>query len=130
MGKGKILVADDEPDIAKLIEFTLKRRGFEVILVSDGQSAIDAAKKEQPDLILLDVIMPVINGYEVCSQLKNFPETKKIPIIMLSGKTQKTEVAKGIELGAYSYICKPFSPKEFADAIEDIFREDENDATD
>jgi len=118
--KNKILVVDDEPDISKLIQFTLERRGFEVILASDGQTAIDIAKKELPDLILLDVIMPVINGYEVCRQLRDIPETKKIPIIMLSGKTQKTEVEKGIELGAHSYICKPFSPKEFANVVEDV----------
>ncbi len=124
MSKIKILVADDEPDISKLIQFTLERRGHEIILAENGQDALDLAKKECPDLILLDVIMPIINGYEVCKLLREDPKTKNIPIIMLSGKTQKTEIEHGIELGAHSYICKPFSPKEFADTVENILNKE------
>ncbi|MDO8885394.1 response regulator [Candidatus Oleimmundimicrobium sp.] len=121
MSKGKILVVDDEPDISNLIKFTLERRGYKIILAKNGQDAMNIAKKEQPKLILLDVIMPVINGYEVCRLLKECAETKDIPVIMLSGKTQKTEIEHGLKVGANNYICKPFSPKEFANTIEEIF---------
>ncbi len=120
MGKRKVLIVDDEPDIVRLVQFTLERRGFEVIVATDGLSAIELAETEKPDVILLDAVMPVMNGYTACQRLKENSKTKSIPVIMLSAKSQKVEVELGIEMGAENYICKPFSPSQIADLVCEI----------
>lgn len=106
------MVVDDEPDILRLVSFSLRRNGFEVVEASDGVSALTLAEEEQPDLILMDVMMPVLNGYEASKKLKENPKTERIPIVMLSAKSQQAEVAAGLESGATEYICKPFTPSE------------------
>ncbi len=120
MGKRKVLIVDDEPDIVRLVQFTLERRGFEVIVATDGLSAIELAETEKPDVILLDAVMPVMSGYTACQRLKENSKTKSIPVIMLSAKSQKAEVELGIEMGAENYICKPFSPSQIADLVCEI----------
>lgn len=116
----KILVAEDERDIRELIGFTLRFAGFEVVLVSNGTEAIEQALSEQPDLILLDVRMPKITGYEVCRQLKENPATQSIPVVFLSAKGQEGEIEQGLALGAVEYIVKPFAPDELIDQVKDI----------
>lgn len=106
------MVVDDEPDILRLVSFSLRRHGFDVVEANDGMSAISMAEVEQPDLILMDVMMPVMNGYDASRKLKENPATGQIPIVMLSAKSQQTEVAAGLESGATEYICKPFTPSE------------------
>jgi two-component system alkaline phosphatase synthesis response regulator PhoP len=106
----KILVAEDEPDIRDLLAFTLKYGGFEVITVANGLEAIEQATKSEPDMILLDVRMPRMTGYEACKVLKKDPKTAGIPIVFLSAKGQEAEVDRGIEAGAIDYILKPFAP--------------------
>ncbi len=123
MTKGKVLIVDDEPDIVNLIKFILERKGFETIVARDGQTAIDMAIAEKPDLILLDAVMPVVDGYEACRQLKENPATKSIPIVILSAKSQRAEIQMGIQTGAHDYICKPFDPKGFVSGIEEILKE-------
>jgi two-component system alkaline phosphatase synthesis response regulator PhoP len=118
----KILVADDERDIRELIGFTLRFAGFEVVLTADGIEAIEKAPLEQPDLILLDVRMPRITGYEVCRQLKENPATSAIPIVFLSAKGQDGEIKQGLESGAVEYIVKPFAPDELTHQVKDILR--------
>jgi len=118
----KILVADDERDIRELIGFTLRFAGFEVVLTADGIEAIEKASLEQPDLILLDVRMPRITGYEVCRQLKENPATSAIPIVFLSAKGQDVEIKQGLESGAVEYIVKPFAPDELTHQVKDILR--------
>jgi two-component system alkaline phosphatase synthesis response regulator PhoP len=108
----RILAVDDEPHILKLVSFSLRAQGFDVIEASDGLAAVDIAEKEHPDLILLDVMMPALDGYEACRRIKANPVTKDIPVVMLSAKSQKTEQAAGVEAGALDYICKPFTPKD------------------
>jgi len=108
----RILAVDDEPHILKLVSFSLTSKGFDVLEASDGLSAIEIAEREQPDLILLDVMMPLLDGYEACRRLKANPATEHIPIVMLSAKSQKAEQAVGLEAGAIDYICKPFTPKD------------------
>jgi DNA-binding response OmpR family regulator len=108
----RILAVDDEPHILKLVSFSLRAQGFDVIEASDGLSAVEMAETEQPDLILLDVMMPALDGYEACRRIKANPATQDIPVVMLSAKSQKTEQAAGVEAGALDYICKPFTPKD------------------
>ncbi len=113
----RILAVDDEPHILRLVSFSLSSKGFEVIEASDGLTAIEIAEREQPDLILLDVMMPVLDGYEACRRLKANPATQHIPVVMLSAKSQKAEQAVGLEAGAIDYICKPFTPKDLVEQV-------------
>ncbi len=108
----RILAVDDEPHILKLVSFSLKAHGFDVIEATDGLSAVEVAEQEQPDLILLDVMMPVCDGYEACRRIKANPKTEHIPVVMLTAKTQVTEQKTGLDAGALDYICKPFTPKD------------------
>ena len=116
----KVLVVDDEPDITRLVKFTLERKNFEVYTADNGENALSIASQERPDLILLDVTMPVLDGYETCRRLKSNPETQTIPVVMLSARSQQAEIETGIEAGAVDYVKKPFSPKEVIDKVEEI----------
>jgi DNA-binding response OmpR family regulator len=118
----KILVADDERDIRELIGFTLRFAGFEVVLVADGIEAIEQAPLEQPDLILLDVRMPKVTGYDVCRLLKENPATCMIPIVFLSAKGQEGEIQEGLDSGAVEYIVKPFAPDDLTDQVREILQ--------
>ncbi len=116
----KILVAEDERDIRELIGFTLRFAGFEVVLVGSGTEAIEKALSERPDLILLDVRMPKMTGYEVCRQLKEDLTTQSIPVVFLSAKGQEGEIEQGLASGAVEYIVKPFAPDELISQVKDI----------
>jgi DNA-binding response OmpR family regulator len=119
----RILAVDDEPHILKLIAFSLRAHGFEVLEASDGLSAVMAAEAEQPDLILLDVMMPALDGYEACRRIKANPATADIPIFMLTAKAQSAEQQTGLDAGARDYICKPFTPKDLVATVETFFAE-------
>lgn len=116
----KILIAEDERDIRELITFTLRFAGHQVIATSNGEEACDAAMLEIPDLILLDVRMPRMSGYEACVQIKANKTTHKIPVVFLSAKGQESEVRAGLESGADEYILKPFSPEQLNEQIQTI----------
>jgi DNA-binding response OmpR family regulator len=116
----KILIAEDERDIRELITFTLQFAGYQVIPTNNGEEAFATAKFELPDLILLDVRMPRMTGYDACACLKSEMTTKHIPIIFLSAKGQEAEVRTGLEMGAIDYIIKPFSPDQLVDRIKTI----------
>jgi DNA-binding response OmpR family regulator len=118
----KILVAEDERDIRELIGFTLRYAGFEVELAINGAEAVEKAAAAQPDLILLDVRMPKMTGYEACRQLKEDLTTAEIPIVFLSAKGQEVEIEQGLASGALEYIVKPFAPDELASQVKDILR--------
>ena len=111
-GTKKILVAEDEPDIRELIAITLRYAGYEVVEATDGEEAVEKARGESPDLILLDVRMPNMNGYQACNVLKSRNSTQRIPIIFLSARGQEAEIKRGLKLGAEEYILKPFAPDE------------------
>ncbi|MDP3012613.1 MAG: response regulator [Candidatus Subteraquimicrobiales bacterium] len=117
MDKKKILIADDEPDILRLIKFILEKRGFEVFAASDGERAFRIALDICPDLIVLDVLMPNLNGVEVCQKLKKNEKTRNIPVVMLSAKSQGSEIKYGLEAGAADYIPKPFNTEDFVKRI-------------
>ena len=116
----RILIAEDEPDIRNLIMFTLQFAGHSVIPTSNGEEAWHTASKELPDLILLDVRMPRMTGYEACQHLKAEPTTKDIPIVFLSAKGQESEVQTGLAVGAVEYILKPFSPDQLTERLKVI----------
>lgn len=115
-----ILVAEDQPHIRALIEFKLKNNGYRVVAVEDGVAALQKAKELTPDLILLDVMMPLMTGFEVLSALKGIPETKNIPVLLVTAQSSESEVLKGLEMGAEDYITKPFSPNELAARIKSV----------
>lgn len=117
----KILIAEDEPDIRELLIFTLQSfGGFEVVAASNGAEAVERAPDVNPDLILLDVRMPRMTGYEACRALKADPKTASIPIIFLSAKGQEAEVKAGLESGAMDYILKPFAPDLLVKRVQEI----------
>jgi CheY-like chemotaxis protein len=118
--KPKILVAEDERDIRELIGFTLRYAGLDVTLTKNGIEAVEQAPKLQPDLIMLDVRMPKMTGYEACRALKSNPSTSKIPIVILSAKGQDGEIQEGKEAGADHYIVKPFAPDKLTERVKDI----------
>ncbi len=121
--KKKVLLADDEEDIKAVVQLFLESKGYEVITAFDGLSAIDMAQAEKPDLILLDVMMPVVNGYEVCTRLKADEATRDIPIVMLSAMAQSESVDKGLSAGAVDYIVKPFDPARLEEVVRRILSE-------
>jgi two-component system alkaline phosphatase synthesis response regulator PhoP len=108
----KILVADDEPNILISLEFLLKREGYEVVVAHNGAEALERVRADRPDMAILDVMMPLRNGFEVCQDLRADPEFKDFRIMMLTAKGRDTEVSKGLALGADVYMTKPFATKE------------------
>lgn len=116
----KILIAEDERDIRDLIEFTLKFAGHEVHKAANGAEAVDLAPTVMPDLIMMDVRMPRMTGYEACRRLKEIDGVKDIPVVFLSAKGQDVEMQTGIEAGAVDYILKPFAPDELTRRVSEI----------
>jgi len=110
-GRKRILVVDDEKDLVDLISYNLKRNGFDALIARDGNEALEIATREKPDLVLLDLMLPGIDGTEVARRLKNNADTSTIPIIMLTAKSEETDVVVGLTLGADDYVTKPFSMK-------------------
>lgn len=108
----KVLIADDEQNIVISLDFLLRREGFEVLVAADGEEAIAKIRSDRPDLVLLDVMMPKMNGFDVCQALRADPELASIRVLMLTAKGRDTEVTKGLGLGADAYMTKPFSTKE------------------
>ena len=115
-----ILVAEDQQHIRALIEYKLKNSGFNVVAVEDGVAALSKAKEIKPRMILLDVMMPLMTGFEVLSALKQDPSTKHIPVLLVTAQSKEEEVLKGLELGAEDYITKPFSPNELAARVKKV----------
>lgn len=118
----RILIADDEADMMRLVSSNLRNAGFEVLQASDGEEALGLARKERPALIVLDLMMPVMSGTEVCKALKSDASTEAIPIIMLTAKAEEIDRVLGLELGADDYVTKPFSPREFVLRVKSVIR--------
>ena len=116
----KILIAEDERDILDLIIFTLEFGGYDVVPTSNGEDALEMVHKEKPDLILLDVRMPRMSGYEVCKRIKAENSICNIPVVFLSAKGQEAEVLTGYEMGAIDYILKPFAPDHLLERLDHI----------
>jgi len=110
--KPKIMVVDDEPDALELIEFNLKQAGYDVVTAGDGAAALKKAHSASPDLVILDIMLPEIDGFEVCKLLRRDPATAAIPILMLTARAAEIDRVLGLELGGDDYVTKPFSPRE------------------
>ena len=116
----KILIAEDERDIRDLVAFTLRFAGYEVFTAANGEEAVELAPNVNPDLILMDVRMPRMTGYEACRIMKLNPALKDIPIVFLSAKGQETEIQQGLEAGAEEYLLKPFAPDQLTSHVKNI----------
>ena len=120
MSKGKILVVDDEIYIVHILDFSLGMEGYEVITALDGEQALEKVAIEKPDLIVLDIMMPKLDGYEVCKAIKSDAATKSIPVILLSAKGRNVDQKMGFDVGADDYITKPFSPRKLVERINQL----------
>lgn len=116
----KILIAEDERDIRDLIKFTLGFAGYEVVDASNGEEAVEIARREIPDLILMDVRMPRKTGYEACAEIKLDPKLRDVPVIFLSAKGQDAEIQAGLQAGADEYLLKPFAPDQLTARIQAV----------
>ena len=123
----KILAVDDEKSIIRLIEVNLMREGYVVVTAGDGREALEKVAVEQPDLVVLDVMMPYLDGFEVLHEMKKDPDTRDIPVIMLTAKAQDADVFNGYRSGADCYLTKPFNPRELNAFVRRIFDSFEND---
>jgi DNA-binding response OmpR family regulator len=121
MGK-RILIVDDEPNIVLSLEYLMKREGYEVEVTADGEAALEAVARSRPDLVILDVMLPKLNGFEVCRRVRADPRLAGLKILMLTAKGRETEVAKGLDLGADAYVTKPFSTGELVARIAEMLR--------
>lgn len=119
-GQPLVLVADDDEDIRSLVTFRLERAGYEVVAAPDGESALHLALERRPDLAVLDVMMPKLDGYELTRRLREYEETRRMPVILLTARAQEADVARGFEAGADDYLRKPFSPQELRARVQAI----------
>lgn len=117
-----ILIAEDEKHLQRLLEYKLKNSGYEVLVAGNGEDALKLAKSHRPDLIVLDVMMPIMDGLECLAALKRDVDLKAIPVVMLTAKNLENQVVRGLELGAEDYITKPFSPPEFVARIKAVLK--------
>jgi DNA-binding response OmpR family regulator len=118
----RVLIVDDDPDIQRLVSYNLSQAGFQVLSASTGRTALDSVQKQPPDLIILDIMMPDVDGMEVCRTLRQRENSRRIPIIMLTARAEEVDRVVGFELGADDYVSKPFSPRELVLRVKSIFR--------
>jgi two-component system phosphate regulon response regulator PhoB len=122
MGRSSIVVVEDEPDIREVIAYNLRREGYDVIVAEDGERGLDEVRDKIPDLVLLDLMLPGMDGLEVCRELKRKSATANIPIIMVTAKGDESDVVKGLDLGADDYVAKPFGSRELSARVRAILR--------
>jgi two-component system phosphate regulon response regulator PhoB len=122
MAKQRILIVDDEPDVIELLEFNLRQAGYDVTSAEDGAVALRKAREQPPDLVVLDLMLPEVDGTEVCKQLRRDPSTARVPILMLTAKAGEIDRVLGLELGADDYVTKPFSPRELVLRVRGLLR--------
>ena len=118
--KIKLLLVEDEPSVIELMNIYLSRRGYEIFNVADGSEVMDKVRSLKPDLVILDIMLPKLNGFEVCSLIKSDPALKNIPVMILSALVQKTEIEMGIRMGADLYMTKPFQNSELLANVEKL----------
>ena len=125
----EVLIVEDEPEIAELIEFHLRREGIQTRTVPSGRKALEIIDRKRPDLIMLDLMLPDLDGFQICRRLKSSPETNGIPVVMVTAKSEDADVVTGIEIGADDYIMKPFSPKVLVARVKNVIRRHADDAS-
>lgn len=116
----KILIVDDEPNIVMSLEYTFKKNNFEVFIARDGQEALEILKKQKPDVIILDVMMPLVDGFETLEQIKKNSELNHCKVMFLSAKNKESDIEKGLALGADAYLTKPFSIKKVVEQVAEL----------
>lgn len=121
----KILIVDDEQNIAISVEFLMKREGFEVTVARDGEEGLEHIRADRPDLVLLDVMMPKLNGFQVCEAVRSDPELAEVRIVMLTAKGREAEINKGMSLGADAYIPKPFATSDLVAKVKALLGSEE-----
>ncbi|OLC93343.1 MAG: DNA-binding response regulator [Acidobacteria bacterium 13_1_20CM_2_57_8] len=126
----RVLIVDDDPDIQKLVSYNLGQAGFEVTTAGTGRNALEAVQKHPPDLIILDLMLPDVDGMEVCRTLRQRDSSRHIPIIMLTARSEEIDRVIGFELGADDYVMKPFSPRELVLRVKSIFRRTKDERSD
>jgi DNA-binding response OmpR family regulator len=122
MPKPTVLIVEDEPDIAELIKFHCEREGCEAKVVGSGKAALDVVKREPPDLLILDLMLPDVGGIEICRRVKQWPETRDVPVVMVTAKGEESDVVAGLEIGADDYVVKPFSPRVLMARVRAVLR--------
>jgi len=122
MTKETVLIIEDEPDIAELVQYNLEREGYRVQVAREGETGLREAVRHKPDLVLLDIMLPGMDGLEVCRRLRDDPATASIPVVMLTARAEETDVVVGLELGADDYVPKPFSPRELVARVRAVLR--------
>ena len=122
MGGEKIVVIEDEPDILEVLSFNLRREGFDVVSAASGGAGLEAIGRESPDLVLLDLLLPGVDGLDVCRRLRAQPATARIPVIMVTAKGEESDIVLGLGVGADDYIQKPFSPRELVARVKAVLR--------
>jgi two-component system, OmpR family, alkaline phosphatase synthesis response regulator PhoP len=125
MPNESILVVDDEREILELVQYNLAKEGYKVVCVETGEDALQAARLKLPDLVLLDLMLPGVDGLEVCRKLKSDPKTAQIPIVMVTAKGGEADIVAGLELGADDYVTKPFSPRVLTARVRAVLRRDQ-----
>jgi DNA-binding response OmpR family regulator len=119
---GRVLVVEDERDVAELIRYNLGKEGYDVVITASGTDAVKQARETRPDIVLLDIMVPHLNGWEVCRRLKQDAETRNIPVIMVTGRAEEGDKVLGFEMGADDYVTKPFSPRELLARVRAVVR--------
>jgi len=114
----RVLICDDDPVILRLLQVNLELEGFDVLLGHNGEEAVEIARDQHPDLIILDIMMPRMDGYQACEKLKSLDETRDIPIVFLSAKAQQSDIEKGKAFGVADYLTKPFDPNDLIDVLD------------
>ncbi len=114
----RVLICDDDPVILRLLQVNLELEGYDVLTAHHGEEAFDIATKELPDLVILDIMMPRLDGYQTCQKLKAQPSTEDIPVVFLSAKAQASDIEKGKSFGVSDYLTKPFDPNDLLDVVE------------
>lgn len=113
----KILIVDDEPNILMSLEFLMKKEGYKVFIARDGEEAFDIIEEHNPNLVILDIMMPKVDGYQVCSFIKQSPDYQQTKVIFMSAKSKETDIQKGYDLGADMYVTKPFSTRDLMSKV-------------
>lgn len=122
MAREKIVAIEDEPDLLEVVRYNLAREGYEVVSAEDGLEGLEVIGRSRPDLVLLDLMLPGMDGLEICRRVKYDPETRNIPVIIVSAKGEESDVVLGLEMGADDYVAKPFSPRELVARVKAVLR--------
>lgn len=122
MSTGKILIVDDDPNILLSLDYLMRKNGFQVFVARNGQEALELLGQEQPKLVLLDIMMPDVDGYQICAHIKNSSDLQETHVVFMSAKSKDADIQKGLEMGAVAYFTKPFSSKQLLQKVQELLQ--------